>query len=97
MLTILLTLKILYFVIIIMNFYLQILFIILIASICSLIIPSAFSIENKDNNSFFQQQRCNDDSCSLTTCLNDQPCKTTIGSNNETSIDTGDELLALFT
>jgi hypothetical protein len=75
-----------------MKLYLQILIIVFVVPINSVIIPSAFSIENSSNSLFYQQQNCSDGSCTSTTCYNDKPCKTITSSKNETSVDTGSEL-----
>ena len=78
-----------------MNFY-SILIMMFTAFICSVIIPSAFSIVNQNTSMFFHEEKCNDGSCMVTTCYNNQPCKTSTISNNKTSTGNASLLLTDF-
>lgn len=50
-------------------------------SICSTIIPTAFSIENENNSLSSIDSNCTDGSCTITTCHDHSPCITSTSNN----------------
>ncbi len=50
-------------------------------SICSAIIPIAFSIENINNSLSSVKEICTDGSCTVTTCHDHQSCITSTSNN----------------
>jgi hypothetical protein len=78
-----------------MNFY-SVLIMMFTISICCAIIPDVFSIANQNTSMFFHEEKCNDGSCMVTTCYNNQPCKTSTSSSNKTSTGNTSLLLADF-
>ncbi|MER5174615.1 MAG: hypothetical protein ABJB76_10625 [Candidatus Nitrosocosmicus sp.] len=59
----------------------SILIIMFTISICSAIIPTAFSIENVNNGLSSVKEICTDGSCTVTTCNDHSPCITSTSNN----------------
>ena len=78
-----------------MNFY-PILIMVFTISVYSSIIPNAFSITNQNNSVSIHEENCNNGSCTVTTCYIGQPCTTSTGSDNKTSIGIVNNLLSDF-
>ena len=59
-----------------MSFYIKLLTIFAACSISSVFVSNVYSIEPIQSHFSMLGQRCFDDSCTITTCLNDNPCQT---------------------
>lgn len=70
-----------------MNFYLVIA-IMFVMGFSSMNIHHGFSINDQDNRYSYYEKNCNNDSCTVTTCSDGQPC-TTVGesANNPPNIE----------
>ena len=65
---------------------LMFIFTISIAIFSSSVMYNAYSMKNSHNSfSVFQQQKCSNGSCSVTSCSNDDPCKTSKTISNRSS------------
>ena len=43
-------------------------------SVLSYSVPTSFSIENLDKSLSYTEKRCDNESCTVTTCFEDKPC-----------------------
>ena len=59
-----------------MSFYIKLLIIFAACSISSAFVSNVYSIEPTQSHFSMFGQRCFDDSCTMTTCFNDNPCQT---------------------
>ena len=64
-----------------MSFYIKLLIILAVCSISSAFVSNVYSFESTQNHFSMFGQRCFDDSCTMTSCFNDNPCQTTTDTN----------------
>jgi len=66
-----------------MSFYIKLLIILAVCSISSAFVSNVYSIGTTHYHSQYSMfgQRCFDDSCTMTSCFNDNPCQTTTDTN----------------
>jgi len=66
-----------------MSFYIKLLIILAVCSISSAFVSNVYSIAPTHYHSQYSMfgQRCFDNSCTMTSCFNDNPCQTTTDTN----------------
>ena len=74
-----------------MSFYIKLLIIIAVCSISSAFVSNVYSFESTQNHFSMFGQRCFDDSCTMTSCFNDNPCQTTTNTNPSRSSSSPDD------
>jgi hypothetical protein len=74
-----------------MSFYIKLLIILAVCSISSAFVSNVYSFESTQNHFSMFGQRCFDDSCTMTSCFNDNPCQTTTDTNPSRSSSSPDD------
>ena len=74
-----------------MSFYIKLLIILAVCSISSAFVSNVYSFESTQNHFSMFGQRCFDDSCTMTSCFNDNPCQTTTNTNPSRSSSSPDD------
>jgi hypothetical protein len=74
-----------------MSFYIKLLIILAVCSISSAFVSNVYSIGSTQNHFSMFGQRCFDDSCTMTSCFNDNPCQTTTNTNPSRSSSSPDD------
>jgi hypothetical protein len=76
-----------------MSFYIKLLIILAVCSISSAFVSNVYSIgPTQSHSSMFKQQRCFDNSCTMTSCFNDNPCQTITDPNPSRSSSSSSSL-----
>jgi len=74
-----------------MSFYIKLLIILAVCSISSAFVSNVYSLGSTQNHFSMFGQRCFDDSCTMTSCFNDNPCQTTTNTNPSRSSSSPDD------
>jgi len=74
-----------------MSFYIKLLIILAVCSISSAFVSNVYSFESTQNHFSMFGQRCFDDSCTMTSCFNGNPCQTTTNTNPSRSSSSPDD------
>ena len=66
-------------------------------SVLSYSVPTSFSIENLDKSLSYTEKRCDNESCTVTTCFEDKPCSITDSNDSPTkTTSSNDKIHQLF-
>jgi hypothetical protein len=79
-----------------MSFY-TVFLIVFSISMLSFSVPTSFSIENLDKSLSYTEKRCDDGSCTVTTCFEDKPCSIDDSNDSPTkTTSSNDKVRQLF-